>query len=373
MAIEPVGETSPVSGPSAAVASAHPLLNSIWEAQHCKFGVFDGVKGWECLHCGFVVKARHHTRALAHFAKRRGWGIYTCKAVHTTEQAAQYSDLWNLFEGKLEKKKRTHEEQLAFAEHRQQLATEALKAKRSKLDSHYPVIGINSSTAFTESSQPSMEASLQNMSQQDIRGSNNAALELAIADFFHSENIPDSVVESKRFAIVLKKARLVGDDFKIPHRHKLGGELLDVNYKSCMSANEKSLMLQADTFGLAWIGDGATVKKMPLVNVLVTCGEVPPTVIAINDCTGHMAAGGKKDASFIAKMFHSDVDKYDKEKSLTDLFFFDGASNVQKAGQILTARYPRATCCHRGRARSCPLLRRPCAAASGEGTSTPSC
>ena len=34
--------------------------------------------------------------------------------------------------------------------------------------------------------------------------------------------------------------------------------------------------------------------------------------------------------------------------SLTDLFFFDGASNVQKAGQVLMAKFPRTFCLHGG-------------------------
>jgi len=34
--------------------------------------------------------------------------------------------------------------------------------------------------------------------------------------------------------------------------------------------------------------------------------------------------------------------------SLTDLFFFDGASNVQKAGQVLMAKFPRTFSFHGG-------------------------
>ena len=52
------------------------------------------------------------------------------------------------------------------------------------------------STPFGLSSQPSISASIQNM---DIRKSHNAIVEMAIADFFHCENIPDAVVESPRF------------------------------------------------------------------------------------------------------------------------------------------------------------------------------
>ncbi len=42
------------------------------------------------------------------------------------------------------------------------------------------------------------------------------------------------------------------------------------------------------------------------------------------------------------------VDEIDTESKLTDCFFFDGASNVQTAGAILCARYPRAMCFHGG-------------------------
>ena len=66
------------------------------------------------------------------------------------------------------------------------------------------------STLFGLSSQPSISASIQNM---DICKSHNAIVEMAIADFFHCENIPDAAVESPRFKRLVKVCRLVGDDF----------------------------------------------------------------------------------------------------------------------------------------------------------------
>ncbi len=53
--------------------------------------------------------------------------------------------------------------------------------------------------------------------------SNHAALEMAIADFVFCENIPDRVVESLRFANVIKKAMYAGKTFKIPSRKKIAG------------------------------------------------------------------------------------------------------------------------------------------------------
>ena len=101
-------------------------------------------------------------------------------------------------------------------------------------------------------------------------------------------------------------------------------------------------------FGFWWLGDGATIKRMPLLNILVLCGNAPPTVVSIIDCTTHMSDGGKKDATYIMEQFQRKVDQIDTEAKLTDCFFFDGASNVQTAGAILCARYPRAMCFHGG-------------------------
>jgi len=178
--------------------------------------------------------------------------------------------------------------------------------------------------------QPSINASFENMS--DIRKCNNASFEMAIADFFHCENIPDKVVESERFARVIKKARTIGNDFNIPSRSKIGGELLDLNFETVYKANKEALLKDASVFGLAFLGDGATIKRMPLMNILGMCAGTPPLTISIQDCTDHMEEGGKKNAEYIAEMFEAKVNEYDAGNLLTDVFFFDGASNVQKAG-----------------------------------------
>jgi hypothetical protein len=96
------------------------------------------------------------------------------------------------------------------------------------------------------------------------------------------------------------------------------------------------------------MGDGATIHRMPLMNILAMSGVTPPITISIQDCSKHMADGGKKDALYIADMFEEKVIEYDPEKIYTDVFFFDGASNVQKAGEVLMARFPRTFCFHRG-------------------------
>ncbi len=88
---------------------------------------------------------------------------------------------------------------------------------------------------------------------------------------------------------------------------------------------------------------------MPLVNIFAMSDAIPPMTISIQDYTKHMAEGGKKDASYIADMFEEKVLEYDSLKICTDVFYFDGASNVQKAGEVLMAKFPHSFCFHGGK------------------------
>jgi hypothetical protein len=57
--------------------------------------------------------------------------------------------------------------------------------------------------------------------------------------------------------------------------------------------------------------------------------------------TDHLVEGGKKDATFIASLFDPWVLRLDPLSTRIDCVFFDGASNIQKAGRLLQAKYPR--------------------------------
>jgi hypothetical protein len=100
--------------------------------------------------------------------------------------------------------------------------------------------------------------------------------------------------------------------------------------------------------GLSFLNNnGATIKKMPLINVLASSAAVPAVVLEIHDCTEHMTGGEGKDAPYtIADLFLEHFKTHDENKCLTDLVFFDGARNVQKAGKILKAKYPCVTSLH---------------------------
>jgi hypothetical protein len=59
-----------------------------------------------------------------------------------------------------------------------------------------------------------------------------------------------------------------------------------------------------------------------------------------------MVEGGKKDALYIASQFDPWIKKLDPSHTRMDCVFFDGASNVQKAGRVLEAKFPRLQVVH---------------------------
>ena len=136
--------------------------------------------------------------------------------------------------------------------------------------------------------------------------------------------------------------------YRPPSKNQVGGELLDHNYNNCMVENKSTLGKSAKVFGIGFMSDGATVGRIPFSNMFGLTGDVPPCPVAIIDATEHMAAGGKKDAAYIAQYMEEHMLKYDPDKTLTDLLLFDGASSVQKGGDVLEAIFPRVTTIHGG-------------------------
>jgi hypothetical protein len=133
-----------------------------------------------------------------------------------------------------------------------------------------------------------------------------------------------------------------------PKLQKNGGELLDVNYENIYSLNKTELLKEAKVFGFAWMGNCTTIDKMPLTNILALNGTTAPMTILIHNCTKHMEEGEKKDVRYIAKLFEAKILEYDPQLLCTDVFCFDGASNVQRAEELLMAKFPCSFCFHGG-------------------------
>jgi hypothetical protein len=51
-------------------------------------------------------------------------------------------------------------------------------------------------------------------------------------------------------------------------------------------------MKDINVFGLSFYGDGATFKKMPLINILASGAYLQTALLEIVDATSHMEKGG---------------------------------------------------------------------------------
>ena len=151
-------------------------------------------------------------------------------------------------------------------------------------------------------------------------------------------------------------AKAVDPNFRMPRRNQISGVFLDKNFKSCWNGNHDLLLSVALFMGTSYLGDGATVSKMPCINILGAAGGLPPVVIGIHDCTKHLVEGGKQDACYISNVFKDHTEELfggsnepetlSMLKDTMDVFFFDGASNVQTTDEVLMVHYPRAHCLH---------------------------
>ena len=77
-----------------------------------------------------------------------------------------------------------------------------------------------------------------------------------------------------------------------------------------LSLNEK----ESEIFGLLFLGDGATIYRVPLLNILVSGKNLHVAVLELLDCQGHLADGGTKNATFICNRFLDNFKRIDPHK-----------------------------------------------------------
>ena len=178
-------------------------------------------------------------------------------------------------------------------------------------------------------------------------GKNNPAAErklsLAINHLCVAHALPFSLPESPLFQNILIHARSTNNSYKPPSRYEMSGDLLKANYVAYQSDQMTKLLMNVDIFGLGIFGDGATIVKVPMMNILACSAGNPSCVLDVVDCSDHVAKGNKKDAFFICQQMLPHMQKIDQEKTLFDLIAFDGAANVQKAGSLMEQHFPRCT------------------------------
>ena len=63
-----------------------------------------------------------------------------------------------------------------------------------------------------------------------------------------------------------------------PNRKLVSKELLDVIHEQNMKRNLATIKKEADIFGLLFLGDGSTILRCPLLNILASAKNIPVAI-----------------------------------------------------------------------------------------------
>ncbi len=333
-------------------------LSSIFKDPHAtQFVTDDGKKRWRCEWCKKDFALWNATKALYHLVKKRKVDIAPCQAKIGQESMSRYLELYKRKKNKIDQVARRRdlvERSIESKNERAAVSLESTKQKKKNLLSSSS--SLTSTIKSSKGNSPNMYSTpgsnaTRDLVQTTIYGgptpNADAKLTMAIADFIHSCGLPFRIADHPKFRKMIQLARLTGSNFRFPSRNQVSNELLDINYDSYLENTKETLSNNINVFGLSFYGDGATVRRMPLLNVMASGAFMHTAVLEIINCTSHIEVGGKKDARYIASLFRPHMDIFEEQNpNCVDYCTFDGAANVRKAGEVLAAHYPRIVCTH---------------------------
>ncbi len=345
-------------------------IKTVWETKKLeKIVDKEGRKMWKCHFCGVERSDWNHTKAWHHVIG--GKDVASCKKI-----PLRWKVFFARFAAQKESKKAEREahdrnlaismeekDAVAFAVYSKQKAVKRAARNPQKtdtaidltptLDEHSTVSSFSQpitqkrnyfDTNFQiDSSKKSKHQSLLVTSSCKNNPVAERKLSLVINHLCVAHALPLSLPESPLFKKMLIHARNTNNTYKPPNRYEMSGDLLAANYVAYQRDQLNKLLMNVDIFGLGIFGDGATIVKVPMMNILACSAGNPSCVLDVVDCTDHVAKGNKKDAFFICQQMLPHMRKIDPEKNLFDLIAFDGAANVQKAGALMEQHFPRCT------------------------------
>jgi archaellum component FlaF (FlaF/FlaG flagellin family) len=262
----------------------------------------DGWKKWKCLWCQKSFKNWNATKVVAHLSKTRGRDIAVCKAnIIGKSHAIFYQNLQDAANKKRKRNYNSKECVLQSIESQQDATVTAISISRR--EKGQTVVTRNNSndgrrvlenasvstmaTPSVASTKPPPRSMMQlTLDVEAPKSSNELLLTVAIADLIHSCGLPFSLADDPKLTRIIKLARGVASTYKTPTRQDVAGRLLEFNYNQLQARHFERLKADAATYGLALYGDGATVKRMPLLNILASGAHLTTAVLEIVDCSG---------------------------------------------------------------------------------------
>ncbi len=121
-------------------------------------------------------------------------------------------------------------------------------------------------------------------------------LNVAIADCIHCNSLPFRLTKDAKFIAMIRAAKSAPSNYVTPTQAAITGKLFNATYDTYMAKVKSEIERDADLLGLTIYGDGATINKRPMINVMTSSVYNPQALCDVIDCLDHMADGGIKDA-----------------------------------------------------------------------------
>jgi Protein of unknown function (DUF 659) len=304
-------------------------------------------KEFHCHWCKVTLKGGWNaTKAICHLAKQSGHDIRPC----TGRIRADYAALYRTMFSELKVKQKRGGEQKANAKssadrHDASVMKMAMQRKsgKSNVATNQTVTSFFSPT--TSASRSGVSSGIQLKLDASIPNPmvDKAALAAMVSAILRL-GLPFSLVEDPLFRRACMAFRGVSNKFRFPSAKQIRTEHLNDQYEAQQEETYSLLATNAELFGITVFGDGATVRKMPLINILANGAYCPAGLLEIRDASEHMAAGGVKDATYIAGLIKPHILKLGENN--VDLCIMDGAKNVQNATNQLQLWFPRMSGAH---------------------------
>lgn len=158
-----------------------------------------------------------------------------------------------------------------------------------------------------------------------------------IADFIYAEGLPFSIVESPQFKEMLKAAQGAPTHYKVPHRHRFAGDILESSVKR-HKKDEQPIRDACILHGCTVVSDGwDDVERNHLINFLVST-----THGSFFDGTVKLTSEDKEDAKAVARHISDEIERVGALNVVQVVT--DTCSVMKAAWRLIEAKYPWITC-----------------------------
>ena len=239
---------------------------------------------WKCLRCDVTFQGIYTTKALAHVVGTKSMHIKRCTASIDQAHISRCKKLQQIKAAKKGLLKYYSQQMISSISCLQDKSSEVVE---SNIQGNSRVLYLSNTTAiynlfsisksFSQYSEINQTASQKGSivftgenNTQKIMTSNETHLTVSIADLIISEELSFNLYQKPRFKNVLKLARTVSKCYQPPNRKLISKNILDVIHDQNMERNLSLIEKESEIFGLLFIGNGATISRVLLLNTLVS-------------------------------------------------------------------------------------------------------